>query len=164
MFTSDLYDSLLRALGQGKEKEATLPQLNAENCNFEGKRALLVDDNALNREIGVEILQSYGFTVETAENGKQAVEKQSQAAAGYYDVILTDVQMPVMDGYEATKAIRAMEDKAKAVVPIIAMTANAFDEDKQAAFESGMNDFVSKPVNVTELIKVLKRNLCEQKK
>ena len=164
MFTSDLYDSLLRALGQGKEKEATLPQLNAENCNFEGKRALLVDDNALNREIGVEILQSYGFTVETAENGKQAVEKQSQAAAGYYDVILTDVQMPVMDGYEATKAIRAMEDKAKAVVPIIAMTANAFDEDKQAAFESGMNDFVSKPINVTELIKVLKRNLCEQKK
>ncbi|MGN1093622.1 MAG: response regulator, partial [Candidatus Neoclostridium sp.] len=161
MFTSDLYDSLLCALGLGKEKAATLTQLNAENCNFEGKRALLVDDNALNREIAVEILQSYGLTVETAENGKQAVEMQAQAAAGYYDVILTDVQMPVMDGCAATKAIRALDDKAKASVPIIAMTANAFDEDKQEAFESGMNDFVSKPIDVAELINVLKRHVGE---
>lgn len=116
---------------------------------------LLVEDNALNREIAFEILSGYGFRVDTAENGAEAVEKVSASGAGEYDLILMDIQMPVMDGYEATGRIRRLERDGLSSIPIIAMTANAFDEDRKAALACGMNGFISKPIDLKELISVL---------
>lgn len=110
-------------------------QLNAET--FKGKKILLVEDNELNREIAVEILKEAGFEVESAEDGEIAVRKMKQAADGQYDLILMDIQMPNMDGYEATRQIRALPDAAKAGIPIFAMTANAFEEDRQNALKAG---------------------------
>ncbi len=123
---------------------------------FRGKRILLVEDNEFNREIAESILEQAGFLVETAENGKLAVQKVAEAAAGYYDTILMDVQMPVMNGYEATKAIRGLGD-GRAQVRIIAVTANAFESDRQKSMEAGMNDYVSKPIEVEKLYEVLKK-------
>ncbi len=120
-----------------------------------GKKVLLVEDNELNREIADEILTEAGLFVETAENGQIAVDKVTEAAAGAYDVILMDIQMPVMDGYEATRRIRAISDKAKAQVAIIAMTANAFDEDRQKALDAGMNGHIAKPVDIRKLMDTL---------
>ena len=123
---------------------------------FAGKRALLVDDVEVNREIAVMVLQEMGFTVEAAANGKEAVDKVSENPAHYFDVVLMDIQMPVMDGYEATRQIRALDEPAKAGIPIIAMTANAFEEDKRNAFMAGMNAHVAKPIDEEKLISVLK--------
>ncbi len=123
---------------------------------FAGKRILLVEDNEFNREIAGSILEQAGFLVEMAENGKLAVQKVAEAEAGYYDVILMDVQMPVMNGYEATKAIRSLEGE-RAKVRIIAVTANAFESDRQKSMEAGMNDYVSKPIEVEKLYEVLKK-------
>ena len=126
---------------------------------FAGKKILLVEDNELNREIALEILGEYGFHIDTAENGAQALEKVESSRSGDYDLILMDIQMPVMDGYEATRRIRLLENPAKSSIPIIAMTANAFDEDRRAALDSGMNGFISKPLDLNELIQVLNRVL-----
>ena len=123
---------------------------------FTGKRLLLVEDNMINMEIANMILTDAGFTVDTAENGKIALEKVSASEPGYYDAILMDIQMPVMDGYEAARAIRALPDKDLAKIPILAMTANAFKEDEQAALEAGMQAHVAKPVD----IKLLKKTLA----
>jgi len=123
--------------------------------DFSGKRILLAEDNELNAEIAVEILSSIGLEVEVAEDGACCVEKLSKAPAGYFDLILMDVQMPNMNGYEATKAIRAMEDAEKAGIPIIAMTANAFDEDRNNAIAAGMNGHLSKPIDMQALMKTL---------
>ena len=118
------------------------------------KRILLVDDNELNREIGVEILQMTGAEVETAENGKIAVEKVEASPKGLYDLIFMDIQMPVMNGYEATAAIRSLPgDQGK--LPIIAMTANAFAEDVQLAKNTGMNGHLAKPLDMNKLNNVL---------
>lgn len=122
---------------------------------YEGKRILLVEDNELNKEIACEILREYGMHVDTAENGAIAVDKVNASKPGDYDVILMDVQMPVMDGYEATKAIRKLEVKELADIPIIAVTANAFAEDSQMAFESGMNGHIAKPIHIPTLLKTL---------
>ena len=103
----------------------------------------------------MEILSEYGFVIDTAENGAEAVEKIASSRPGDYDLIFMDIQMPVMDGYEATRSIRAMEEPALAGIPIFAMTANAFDEDRKAAAESGMNGFLSKPISVEEVIQTL---------
>lgn len=119
--------------------------------DFDGKRVLLVEDNELNREIARDVLTRDGFQVEEAENGDVAVEKVSASEPGYYDVILMDIQMPVMNGYEAAKAIRGLEQKELADIPIIAVTANAFEEDKRAAREAGMNGHIAKPLKVKEL-------------
>ena len=100
-----------------------------------------------------------GAEVETAENGKIAVEKVEASPEGLYDLVLMDVQMPVMNGYEATKRIRALDDPAQAGITILAMTANAFDEDRKEALEYGMNGFLSKPIVVEELIDALQKNL-----
>ena len=108
---------------------------------------------------GQEILQAYGFRVDAAENGAVAVEKVRTAAPGSYDLVLMDVQMPVMDGYEATRQIRALEDPARAGIPILAMTANAFDEDRRCALESGMNGFLSKPIVIGDLVQELHKIL-----
>jgi signal transduction histidine kinase/ActR/RegA family two-component response regulator len=119
------------------------------------KRLLLVEDNALNQEIASEILSDYGFLIEIANDGSEAVEKMQSANPGDYDIILMDIQMPVMNGYEATKKIRMLENPRLASIPIIAMTANAFEEDKKKAFHAGMNDFISKPIDVDHLLGVI---------
>ena len=124
-----------------------------------GMSILLVEDNELNREIAQEILQEYGFLVDPAENGAVAVEKVSTAAPGSYDLVLMDVQMPIMDGYTATRKIRALDDPARAKLPILAMTANAFDEDRRNALESGMNGFLSKPIVIGDLVQELHKIL-----
>ena len=158
MFMSDLREILMSALGQ-KQTDAAQGLLPEKNADFKGKQILLVEDNELNREIAQEILREYGFLVDTAENGAVAVEKVSTAAPGSYDLVLMDVQMPIMDGYTATRKIRALDDPARATLPIIAMTANAFDEDRRNALESGMNGFLSKPIVIGDLVQELHKIL-----
>ena len=135
LFMSDIRETLMTAIGrkQAEAEEAVLP---AAGSDFRGRCILLVEDNELNSEIAVEILKEYGFLVDTAENGAEAVEKVKNSAPGDYDLVLMDVQMPVMNGYEATKQIRALDDPALAKITILAMTANAFDEDRKKS--SGM--------------------------
>ena len=123
-----------------------------KETDFSGKRLLLVDDMPTNREIAKAILRRNGFTVEEAFDGSQAVSMVEASAPGYYDAVLMDVQMPVMNGYEATKKIRLLDDQELASIPILAMTANAFDEDRKRAFEAGMNGHVAKPINVKDLM------------
>ena len=158
MFMSDLRETLMSALGQ-KSADAVQGLLPEKNADFKGKHILLVEDNELNREIAQEILREYGFLVDSAENGAVAVEKVSTAAPGSYDLVLMDVQMPIMDGYTATRKIRALDDPARAKLPILAMTANAFDEDRRNALESGMNGFLSKPIVIDDLVQELRKIL-----
>ena len=158
MFMSDLRETLMSALGQ-KSADAVQGLLPEKNADFKGKHILLVEDNELNREIAQEILREYGFLVDSAENGAVAVEKVSTAAPGSYDLVLMDVQMPIMDGYTATRKIRALDDPALAKLPILAMTANAFDEDRRNALESGMNGFLSKPIVIDDLVQELHKIL-----
>ena len=158
MFISDLRETLMSALGQ-KLTDASQELLPEKNADFKDRHILLVEDNELNREIAQEILREYGFRVDTAENGEVAVEKVSTAAPGSYDLVLMDVQMPVMDGYTATRKIRALDDPARAKLPILAMTANAFDEDRRNALESGMTGFLSKPIVIGDLVQELRKIL-----
>lgn len=158
LFMSDIRDTLMTAISQKRaETEDTI--LPTAGSDFKGRCILLVEDNELNREITVEILNEYGFRVNTAENGAEAVEKVKNSKPGNYDMVLMDVQMPVMNGYEATKQIRALEDPALAGITILAMTANAFDEDRKKALECGMDGFLSKPIDIEELINTLQKNL-----
>ena len=131
-------------------EEAPEPEVD-----FSTKRLLLVEDNQINMEIANMILTQAGFTVETAENGKVAVEKVEASEPGYYDAVLMDIQMPVMDGYEATRKIRSLDNEVLAGIPVIAMTANAFKEDIEAAAEAGMQGHIAKPVDVGLLMKTL---------
>ena len=124
-----------------------------------GKKLLLVEDNELNQEIAKTVLEGLGLVIDTANDGTEAVAAMRAAQAGTYDLILMDIQMPVMDGYEAARTIRAMEDPAKAGIPIVAMTANAFEEDRRRAMDAGMNDHVPKPIDVPKLIETLGRIL-----
>lgn len=123
--------------------------------NFKGKRILLAEDNELNAEIAITILQEAGFEVEHAVDGIICVDMLEKARAGYYDLILMDIQMPNMDGYKAAQTIRRFSDKQKADIPIIAMTANAFEEDKKNAYKSGMNGHIAKPINIGKLMSTL---------
>ena len=131
---------------------------------FTDKRLLLVEDNIINMEIANMILSQAGFAVDTAENGKIAVEKISVSEAGYYSVVLMDVQMPVMDGYTATRMIRELDNKELAGIPIIAMTANAFKEDEEAALKAGMQAHIAKPIDVDILMQILTKVLSTNKK
>ena len=158
MFMSDIRETLMTAIGQ-KQAEQEDNILPAADSDFRGKSILLVEDNELNSEIAVEILNEYGFLVDTAENGAEAVEKVKNSKPGNYDLVLMDVQMPVMNGYEATKQIRALDDPALVGITILAMTANAFDEDRKKAMECGMDGFLSKPIIIEELIDALQKNL-----
>ena len=158
MFMSDIRDTLMTAIGQ-KQAEAETAILPTAGSDFRGRYILLVEDNELNSEIAAEILNEYGFLVDTAENGAEAVEKVKNSKPGNYDLVLMDVQMPVMNGYEATKQIRALDNPALAGITILAMTANAFDEDKKKALECGMDGFLSKPIVIEELISILQKNL-----
>lgn len=129
-----------------------------ENVSLAGRRLLLAEDNGLNAEIAMTILQDADAEVELAADGKIAVDKLQDVPVGYYDAILMDIQMPNMNGYEATKAIRKLTDE-RAKMPIIAMTANAFEEDRQAALAAGMDDYVAKPVEISELFRTIMKNL-----
>lgn len=128
---------------------------NFETGLFRGKRILLAEDNDLNAEIAATILEETGFMVERAADGIICVDMLEKAEAGYYDLILMDIQMPNMDGYKATQTIRKFSDKEKADIAIIAMTANAFEEDKRNAYKAGMNGHIAKPINVNELMAAL---------
>ena len=154
MFLSDLRDTLLTAIGHTQTEAQDI--LHGKNTDFCGRHILLVEDNELNREIAIAILHEYGFLVDTAENGAVAVEKIRTSDPGRYDLVLMDVQMPVMDGCTATRRIRALKDPARAAVPIVAMTANVFEEERKRAFDCGMNGFLSKPIVIEELIDALR--------
>ncbi len=155
LFLSDLQNALSKAMGQ----QVVIPkeQDGEPEAKFSGKRLLLVEDNDLNREIAIEILTEAGFQVDEAANGKAAVERIQ--SGGQYDLILMDIQMPVMDGYAATRAIRALTDLPMSNVPIIAMTANAFEEDKKAAIAAGMNAHIAKPLHIPTLLNTLREIL-----
>ena len=123
--------------------------------DFSGKRVLLVEDNQMNQILAENILTSVGFAVDIASDGTEAVEKMKSASDGYYDIILMDIQMPQMDGYEATRQIRALDDKEKSEIPIVAVTANAFEEDKKVSSDVGMNGHLAKPYDIPEIMKTL---------
>ena len=156
LFMSDLKSVLLVASCLVEKEEETAEWMQAD---FKGKRVLLVEDNELNREIAEEILEETGFLVESAPDGTDAVRMMKSAEEGYYDAILMDVQMPIMDGYEATRTIRAMPRQDVRNLPIIAMTANAMDEDKEAALKNGMTAHIAKPIDVDVFISVLGKYL-----
>ena len=155
LFRSRLTATLRQFTSGRKEKTARNYLEELSEPDYTGKRILLVEDNELNREIAGEILQMTGTKVETAENGKVAVEKVEASPKGSYDLIFMDIQMPVMNGYEATAAIRSLPG-AKGKLPIVAMTANAFAEDVQLAKNTGMNGHIAKPLDMNKLNDVLK--------
>lgn len=154
LFMSDLKSALLAA-NNLTDKEDEIASWTLED--FEGKRVLLVEDIELNREIAEVILEEAGFVVESAPDGTDAVAMVEQSEEYYYDAVLMDVQMPIMNGYEATRTIRSMPRKDVKDLPIIAMTANALEEDKEAALKNGMNAHISKPLNMDIFIAVLKQ-------
>ena len=146
---------LRRVLAEPFRAEPASKPAQPTAADLKGKKLLLVEDNELNREIALEILKEAGFVVDTAEDGAVAVQKIKQAAPGQYDLILMDIQMPNLDGYEATRQIRALPDAEKASIPIFAMTVNAFEEDRQNALAAGMNGHIAKPLDVPHLLRVL---------
>lgn len=142
---------------ENEERDTVSGSENHDNiADFGNMRLLLVDDIPINREIATMQLTSFGFTIETAENGKEAVDALMSSKPGFYDAILMDVQMPVMDGYEATRVIRQLSDEKKSQIPVIAMTANAFAEDVRKAEEAGMNGHIAKPIDVNNMLEVLR--------
>lgn len=158
LFLSELRNCLRSVIAPGEEKTGSTKK---EAVKRHTGRILLAEDVELNQEIATVILEDAGFTVDVADNGKIAVEMLSKSDPGYYQVILMDVQMPVMNGYEATREIRNLEDKGLASIPIIAMTANAFEEDRQAALRAGMNGHIAKPIDLRNLFDALDRALGE---
>ena len=155
--------------GKGTEVTVTLPcrfssgerkdEAPADSASFSGKTVLLAEDNEMNQMIATEILKQHGFEVEIAGDGDEAVRKMAEAPAGSYDVILMDIQMPKMDGYEATRQIRQMADPKKAGIPIIAVTANAFEEDRKDAMEAGMDGHLAKPYDIPKMMETLRHIL-----
>lgn len=133
-----------------------------EKPDFSGNKVLLVEDNRLNQEIAAEILRQVGIEVDIADDGEIAVEKVKNAVSGQYDMILMDILMPRMNGYEATRQIRALDDPEKSGLPIVAMTANAFEEDKKEAENAGMNGHLAKPVDIDKLFEMLARFISKK--
>lgn len=142
-------------LAQEQYQKESQAETETKAVDFAGRRLLLVEDNLLNREIAKTILVVAGFAIDEAENGAVALKMVQASTPGYYAAVLMDIQMPVMNGYEATRAIRALENEGLASIPVIAVSANAFEEDKKASMEAGMNAHVGKPICVAELFKVL---------
>ncbi|MDE7161378.1 MAG: response regulator [Anaeroplasmataceae bacterium] len=151
LFLSELR-SVLAAPYEKKEK---VEETEKAEIRFDGKKLLLVEDNELNQEIAQTILEAAGFSIDTVDDGSVAVEQMKKMPAGTYDLILMDVQMPIMNGYEATRIIRALDDPVKSSIPIVAMTANAFDEDRKEAMDAGMNGYAAKPIEIDKLMKTL---------
>ena len=156
LFMSDLKNALSRAISGREEKNA---HDDLSSTNFDGKRVLLVEDIEVNREIAKAILTEIGLDVEDASDGSDAVKMFNDAPPNHYDIILMDVQMPVMNGYDATKNIRALNRLDAHTVPIVAMTANAFEEDKENALKCGMNDHLAKPLDIPKLLETLNKYL-----
>lgn len=156
LFMSELRDALTHKVVSGRQ--SLLPK----HGDYTGKKVLLVEDNELNREIATAILEEAGLKVDAVEDGTDAVARMNEAAEDEYDLILMDIQMPKMDGYAATREIRTLSSNKKANIPIVAMTANAFEEDRQKAFKAGMNAHIAKPIDVNILMgtldKVFKQN------
>ena len=157
LFRSRLAKTFSSLLGQEEQKEPISPVALLEDLNLTGRKVLLVEDNELNAEIATEVLQMTGLTVELARDGMEAVDMMTEVQDGYFDLIFMDIQMPKMNGYDATRAIRAMDRHYCKQVPIIAMTANAFAEDVQAAKTVGMNEHIAKPLDMTVLTNTLKK-------
>ena len=151
LFMSELKGCLSALLGEDEGSR----QIGIGSDKIRSGRILLAEDNELNQEIAEALLSEAGFEIEIAENGSEAVEMIKSHAAGYYRVVLMDVQMPIMNGYDAARMIRALDDKARAEIPILAMTANAFTEDKEEALASGMNGHISKPIDINMLLETL---------
>ncbi len=158
MFPSSLRELLLRCCAEPEPEEET----EKTAFDFTGRRILLVEDNELNREIATVLLEEAGILVETAENGSRACEILQKEEPGYFDLVLMDVQMPVMDGYEATKAIRQFNQKELAEIPVIAMTANAFAEDRQKALEAGMDGYIAKPIDIKALFETIEEIITQR--
>ena len=140
-------------LTEPEEAEEAPALEKAPEVSLKGKKILLVEDNEMNREIATDILEDQEIIVESSEDGRVAVETMKQKGPDYFDCILMDIQMPYMNGYEATKAIRAMYPDAK--LPIVALSANAFEEDRRKSLDAGMNGHIAKPIDVAELLRVL---------
>ena len=151
LFLSDLYE----VLNASVEAEPMHPGEAKHNMHLKGSKILLVEDNDLNREIAAAILEEMNVQVEEAENGKVAVEMIRSSTPGYYGMVLMDIQMPVMDGYEATRAIRALDRPDAGTLPIIAVSANAFEDDIVKFKEAGMNEHIAKPFNLEKLDEVI---------
>lgn len=159
LFLSELRSCLNSVLSTETESDVQ----HKEPQELDKGRILLTEDNELNQEIATAILEGAGFTIEVAENGQVAVDMLSRSQPGYYQMILMDVQMPVMNGYEATRIIRKLENRELATIPILAMTANAFEEDKQEALRSGMNGHIAKPINIEVLMQELDKVLKQER-
>ena len=145
--TEFIIDLKMEVVSEESEKYFAENENNITTDCFRGKRVLIVEDNELNREIASELLKDEGFLIEEAANGVEAIDKVIHSRNGYFDLILMDIQMPVMDGYKATREIRRMKESALAGIPIVAMTANTFEEDKKKCFAAGMNGHIEKPIN-----------------
>ena len=151
LFMSELRSVLTRPV----QAEEPTDEPEKQAFDYSGKRVLLVEDNALNRELAMTILCETGMQIDCAEDGIEAVNIINEAPEDRYDLILMDIQMPRMDGYTATREIRTLPNNRKANIPIVAMTANAFDEDRKRAFECGMNGHIVKPIDMKEIAKTL---------
>ncbi len=162
LFLSELRSTLVQQTKEENEAEDTSQWELAEEL-FQGKRVLLAEDNELNQEIAATILEEAGFQVDVADNGAVCVEKITMSAPGTYDMILMDIQMPIMDGYEAARRIRRLDDPILAGIPILAMTANAFEEDKKRALGQGMNGHLGKPIEINRLKQALKEVLTSNR-
>ncbi len=159
LFMSELRDVMIQPFLETLDKQTEEKTEVDSKTDFSGKRVLLAEDNELNQMLAENILTNVGLAVDIVSDGTDAVEKMKSVSAGYYDIILMDIQMPKMDGYEATRQIRALEDKEKSNIPIIAVTANAFEEDRQVAMDAGMNGHLAKPYDIPEIMKTLKELL-----
>ena len=159
LFQSTVFNVLMNMSGDRGVKQTA----NVDDFDFAGRKVLLAEDNELNREIGMELLKMVHVEVDTAEDGVIAVEKFNNSRLGTYDAILMDIQMPNMDGYEATKAIRALPHPQAATIPIYAMTANAFVEDVSAALGAGMNGHIAKPIDALVLYQALEEAFAQKK-
>ena len=159
MFFSELRSCLNSIVGRVEQKKEENMDFAQGAGGAHKGRILLAEDNELNQEIAVAILEDAGFSIDVADNGQIAVDMLKKSEPGHYLLVLMDVQMPVMNGYEATKIIREFEDERLAAIPILAMTANAFEEDKQEAAKCGMNGHIAKPIDIKNLLNTLERVL-----
>ena len=157
LFLSELREVLCRPFV--KEQPKVQEEETIDGTFFAGKRILVAEDNELNRELIEELLSEYGLLLEMANNGKEAVSLYESRPAGYYDLIISDIQMPVMDGYALSYSIRSLDDKVKASIPILALTANAFEEDRQRIMDAQMNGHLTKPINITEVLNAIREVL-----